>query len=237
MYSEASSKTVLRIENQACIIEGVKPEDQQILTDFCAQGLPTLCWIMNFYPKKKPTVCLIQVHQFASLFRLPLKMEIGIDEQIVEQAQQKNPQIKHINDVIKWLNHQLLLSSSKKSENSRGFISAGKGKTKEDQKAFRMHGLSIAADVRIEDEILKMQRIVSVRTSQNNDNIDTIMLTEAPINFCDVTVAGKFRGEARRQLDDIVARGESYLDIWSKYNELERNSFLERRPIFWVFPI
>lgn len=232
-YSETSSQTILKEGDQAFVISGVTPSDQQILSDINAQGMPKLCWLLHFYPKEKPTVCVIQVHQFCRLFRFPDKMEIGIDDQMVQQVQQKNPEAKTTEKVIDWLCDQLLLRP--KNDIGRAFVSAGKGKEKSDPDAFRLHGISIAVDVKVVSESLQIQRIVSVKSTKNREEAETIMLTEAPITFCDATVAGKFRHQSRQQLEEIVATGESYMDLWSKYNDLEKAGLLEKARMFGYF--
>jgi hypothetical protein len=53
--------------------------------------------------------------------------------------------------------------------------------------------------------------------------------------FVDLTIAGRFRGAARTQLDQLVEGTDSYLGIWREYNRLERQSILRRaREFGWL---
>jgi hypothetical protein len=104
----------------------------------------------------------------------------------------------------------------------------------EGSRAFRLHGTTVTADIeRGEDGRLFVRRI-SQASRRPGDA--PVVLLESALSFCDADRAGTFAGEARTQLDHIVADSNSYLELWRKYKELEREVKIEEALELGSFP-
>lgn len=99
-----------------------------------------------------------------------------------------------------------------------------------------LRGNGIAIDVRRnESDHLIVDRVVPARQPKE-DELRPIVLVEGQFSFCDISIAGQFRGSARNELDQLVERADSYLSLWKEYNQLERESILQRaRQFGWVY--
>lgn len=105
--------------------------------------------------------------------------------------------------------------------------------------AFRLYGKGIAVDVipviHEKEDKFKVSRIVEARRASQNNEKRPVLLVEGKFRFCDMTIAGAFRGTARTELDQIVKEAGSYLGIWKEYNKLERENILARsREFGWL---
>ena len=59
-----------------------------------------------------------------------------------------------------------------------------------------------------------------------------LYLATGEIAFCDLTLAGQFRGTARDEIAERARQADSYLRLWRDYNDLERAGILERAQDF-----
>jgi len=58
---------------------------------------------------------------------------------------------------------------------------------------------------------------------------------EAQFSFCDISIAGTLRPNARNELDLIVEKSNSYLGLWKEYNNIETQNILHKVQQFgWV---
>jgi len=225
---------MMRAGEEVIQIKGATNSDEQILTDICTRNSPRVSWIVELKPKKNVKSLYIQNHTFPTEFHLPL-IELAVDEKTVESSKKLNHTVKTTLDVIGWLTDQCLLESMSQGQYFRAFISAGAGGARKNPKAFMLHGKSIRVHMkRIEErekngEILVVDRITRGKA---NDGRYPIMLAQGTISFCDKTLVGKMRYDAQSQLSSLISSGESFLNIWHKYGELEADNIIRNARAF-----
>lgn len=241
---------LLRQGEHGCAVKGSDSRNQTLLTNTVHRDLPKLCWVAGKIPQNGHIQTLIlQIHEFPSRHIWPDAIDMGIDEKVVEHIRKKRGQLTSVESVVEWLTKKIIIPPNN-SEMDRVLLS-GSPKPRLsrsddpdeqdddeiifpfDQSAFRLYGKGIAADVVHEKEDkFKVSRIV--RAFQNDEK-RLVLLIEGKFQFCDMIIAGAFRGVARTELDQIVKEADSYLGIWKEYNRLERENILARcRKFGWL---
>jgi hypothetical protein len=224
------AETSLRVLDQAWDVVGAGPADDQALDELFAQNLPRLVWLTTAQPAAAPTGVLLKVHRFARQFAWSESMEVGIDEGIVEDLQKRFlPERRSLtpDGAASWFAEQMLLPPRTTGGPNRAFVSAGPA-LGADARAFRLQGLRVAADVQVSaDGRLLITRLVRTGKQGAGDR-HPVLLAEVPVRFMDSTVAGRFRGAAKTQLDQIIHQSGSYLEIWNRWNQLEAEVIAEK---------
>lgn len=243
--SDAANQPLLRIfdgdAERAFLVDGSDPRSQSELGRVLARGLPRLTWIAAVWPRPGRGMTerlTLQIHEFPTLLTLAVPMEIGIDERVIEQVQKRQPQLTGVEEVSRWLADHLLLPPLPNQEDAwprmlfSGQADAGSGRTI----AFRLLGAGIRVDVACgADDRLRVTRFTESRRAGRSSTRRPVQLLSCPVRFCDVTVAGQFRGRARTELDQLVEHAGSYLRIWKEYNALEHESIVRRaRALGWL---
>ncbi|KFA90324.1 DEAD/DEAH box helicase [Archangium violaceum] len=233
-FSETTGQTLLRVGSGAWAIRGVDSRNQTLLQELEERNLPRLCWVAHALPKGANTQrVLLQVNEFPLRYTWPGDIDLGVDDRLVEQVRQKHPRLVTVASVVSWLTEKMLLRSPEEAGTSRVFLSGSAHPQAEQLGAFRLLGSGLAVDVvRGRDDRLRITRVVEQRRSERYDERRPLLLVEGRWRFCDVTLAGEFRGVARTQLDQLVERSTSYLHLWKAYNALERASILRRARAF-----
>jgi hypothetical protein len=213
-------------------VRGIDKTNQNRLTKLLERNLPSLSWISGINPKKSssPTSMTVQINQFPARRIWEEKIEIGIDDRIIEQIRSKHlKKAATAREIIDWLDGQLLLPlQEENAENKRAIIMANPD---EEQnrigKSLRTFGKEIAIDVkRNSEDKLFIDRVV--KYSRNNTGYRQQILVEGLLSFCDISIAGQFRGTAKTELDNLVEKAGSYLSLWLEYNQLEKESIVAR---------
>jgi hypothetical protein len=141
-----------------------------------------------------------------------------------------------VESVVQWLTETILLHPRASGGEPRVLLSGTPASAEDKKTAFRLYGDGFAIDVeRNADDRLRISRVVEARRAVEGDERRPIYLASGQIRFCDATVAGQFRGVARTEIDNLVARADSYLSLWREYNDRERQSILKRANQFgWI---
>lgn len=235
-FSRSMDQTLLTVAgSKPWSIQGMTPHGDKQLARLAERNLPMLCWVANTLPKEGNTRrVVLQVHEFPMAYTWPDDIDMGVDDKLVETLRRKHPRLTQVQDVVAWLADKVLLTSSTE-DLSRVCLSSGTQPQAERLGAFRLHGNGITVDVvREPDERLRVIRAIEQRQSDRQDERRPVVLVQGRWRFCDMTVAAEFRGATRTQLDQLVERGGSYLQLWKDYNALERQSVLRRAQAFGV---
>ena len=238
LYSSGlESDALLRIGQDSWTIEGMDAHHDELLRRILLRGLPRVAWVAALRPGESPPATaslVLEVREFPSDNVWPEPVELGVDEKVVEFARKKRRRLSALADVVKWLEDQVLVTDADGS--SRVLLSGSPTSETDQRRGFRLHGRGIAVDVARDDKGgLLVTRIVETRRTRRDDERRPVLLVRGQFQFVDHTVAGRFRGSARSELDEIVAGAESYLAIWREYNEIERRGIQRRaREFGWL---
>ncbi len=234
--SELSNAVILRIGDQAWDIEGVDSHHSETLDRVVDRNLPKICWVASAMPPKSsnPTSLVLEIREFPSEHIWPDTVDFGVDEKIVDALRKKRGALVATTDVVEWLTDKVLISDP--SDSTRCLLSGSPTPQADKRSGFRLYGHGVAVDIaRDADDRLLVTRVVEARRPNTNDERRPVLLVRGKLRFVDHTVAGRFRGTARTQLDQLVEDSDSYLGLWKEYNDLERASILRRAKEFgWL---
>jgi hypothetical protein len=224
-----SGETFLNIAGNSLRVQGRGRADDVALSEIVERNLPRLVWIASRPPRQGPVEHVtLQVHEFIQSHQLPGTFDIGLDERLIEDIRKRyGRRGDSVEALATWLEQELLLPASEGHSGRRALLSASPRGSGE-HSAFRLHGRSLAVDVRRTGERLLLERVVGARQGRQAREQRPISLAEAAFCFRDATVATEFRGTARSRLDVIVQSEGSYLSIWQEYNALARRYVLEQ---------
>lgn len=167
----------------------------------------------------------------------PQAFEIGVDDKIAEKARSRQclgDSSASAERIMAWLSEALLCPDPQSPGTSRAAISYGRTKSQRASAvaSFTIWGDRIVADVALQpDGRLRIENLVKGR--QKDDR--WLSLLQAPITFHDASQAAAFRHEALNQLKAITAQADSYLGLWRRYNDLEREIILRRARDLGIF--
>jgi hypothetical protein len=234
-FSDATGGSLLKVGAKAWNIVGADKRSNILIESIRNRNLPRVGWVVSVRPKGQKTEALmLQIHEFPAHHDWPDQIDIGVDDRHVEQVRAKLRRSVTAAEATQWLNERLLLPAA--DGRNRVFLSGSPTHQTDQRVAFRLHGHGYAVDVaRGQDEKLLATRIVEAKRGQTPDERRPVVLVTGRIQFCDATLANAFRGTARTELDQLVERAGSYLNIWMEYNQLERASVLRRaRTLGWL---
>lgn len=232
----SDDSVLLCIEESMVSVKGTSPHNQQKLRGFVARGAPKLAWIVQrSSPKDKPECVLLEIHEFSSSLRWEEPMDVGIDEQFLDDVRVQVGRRMSEDDAVEWLTERFVLSSVEQSGNVRALLSGPPLNQNVDLTAFRLYGKQYAIDVKRDDDRLLATRLVQANRSIEGGQTRPIYLLTTQLSFCSATMASQFRGVARSELDHIVQNSSSYLSLWEEYNKLEKRNILQRaREFGWL---
>jgi hypothetical protein len=234
-FSDVTGDSLLRIGASAWSVVGADKRASNALQRLRDRNLPRVAWVASVRPKgEKSEVVLLQVHEFPARYDWPDPVDIGVDDKLVEQVRQKLGRSVTAAEATQWLNDRFLLHAD--DGTARVFLSGSPTPETDQRGAFRLHGRGYAVDVaKGRDDKLLATRVVEAKRGSSPDERRPVVLVLGRIRFCDATIAGAFRGAARTQLDQLVEKAGSYLNVWKEYNKLERESVLRRaRTLGWL---
>lgn len=235
--SGLESEALMRVGKSSWAIEGANAHQQELLAGVLLRALPRVAWVAARHPnddKLAATSLVVEVREFPSENVWPQPVDLGVDEKVVEYVRSKRKSLSSIGDVIAWLEDRILVTDPGGS--TRVLLSGSPNPQADQRSAFRLYGRGWAVDVaRDAEDRLQVTRVVEAKRTQNDDDRRPILLVRGQFRFVDHTVAGRFRGTARSELDQIVGEAGSYLAIWREYNKLERRSIQRRaREFGWL---
>ena len=236
-FNETTDVVLLRIDQSTWSVKGSDKKNHQSLMKLVERDYPRLCWVSGRYPKEGPAErVLIQTHEFRQRQTWPVDIEMGIDDKVVDDARKKRADLTTVTQIIGWLSEQMIIPPAVEAQWPRLLISGSPHAQNGQQNAFRIHGMLISVDVqRDEEDRLRVIRIVESRSARPNNELRPLFIVQGGFKFCDITVAGQFRGSVRTQLDQIVSDSGSYLSIWARYNQIERENIQRKAQQFgWL---
>ncbi|MEZ4436946.1 MAG: AAA domain-containing protein [bacterium] len=201
------------------------------LLDRMERDRPRLMWIAGRSPDG--LTLTLQIHEFGHRIEAPEPLALGVDEKIVDDVRAHLRQSIDASAVADWLAERLLLPADPAGM-QRAIVTAGP--RPDIERAFRLHGGPIAADVTWHGDRPLITRVAfSNRPARPSEHRPPVLL-RARLTIVDATQAGTLRGVARAELDRLVAQAGSYLGIWRRYWTLEGRRVIERRRAFGVVP-
>ena len=219
----------LRIGAEDWDVEGATPRDRESLRQIVMRRLHLLAWLVQADPVQGPaSSLLIEIHEFPAAFIWDEAIDIGVDDKIVDDLR-KRRRVNSVEDAVKFLEERILLPPRADAAKNRVLLSGSSSQGTGKETAFRLFGKEFAADIRGgSDNKLRVTRVVASRQAIEGDDRYPIYLATGEFRFCDLTIAGQFRGLVRTELDHLVAQSTSYLGLWKMYNEREKTSVLRR---------
>ena len=167
----------------------------------------------------------------------PQAFEIGVDDKIATKVRSRNclgDSSATTERVMAWLSESLLCPDPQTTGSFRAAISYGRTKSQRESAvaSFTIWGDRFVADVALQpDGRLRIENLVKGRQKDDRG----LSLLQAPISFHDASQAAAFRHEALNQLKAITSQADSYLGLWRRYNDLEREIILRRAREVGVF--
>ena len=231
-----ASETMLEVDGDRYEVEGVGSADSDCLRELTLRAMPMVAWLVQASPGRVPAAsALVQFHEFSQSHSLPDAMEIGVDDRVVEDLRQRLRRQVSTAGAAEWLKDRMLLPARTPGASPRALLS-GSPPAAGQHSAFRLYGKGFAIDVqRTAKNRLGITRIAESRRRMEGDDSRPILLVSGDVRFADASVAAEFRGVAQTVLDQIVDQADSYLGLWRKYNDLERQTILEKaRDFGWV---
>ncbi|TLM67375.1 MAG: DNA/RNA helicase [Deltaproteobacteria bacterium] len=236
-FNETTDELLMKVGDHAISITGENPGDNETLGRLRSKGLPRICWVAAALPTKVETRRItLQIHEFPARYEWPETVDLGIDDKVVEDVRRREDKIINVAGVVDWLTERVLLVPFEPGGLIRALLTGSPDLQGEKKTAFRLHGVGISIDVsRTKENRLLVTRIVQSKRSDRLEERRPVILVQGNIRFCDLTMAGQFRGTARSMLDQMVAGAGSYLKLWGDYNHIERESILKRaRALGWL---
>ncbi|HEX5405043.1 MAG TPA: AAA domain-containing protein [Pseudonocardiaceae bacterium] len=167
----------------------------------------------------------LQCHRFRDIpLRKPLS--IGVDDEVRDKVRLALRGMgAYFSAVASWLVDEFTLTPAP-ARTRRRLIYSGGPVTDPDvaDKGFTMHGRRWLADVAVRDDRLCVVRLVEVGSRQPPR---WTMLSEVEVDFVDKTSAGLADEELRAMLAGLADSGQSYIEMWNAYNEIERAAIID----------
>lgn len=235
--SGLESEALLRVGKSTWTIKGMNAHHQDLLSGVLGRALPRVAWVAAREPtdeKVAATSLVLEIREFPSENVWPEPVELGVDEKVVEAVRSKRRSLSSISDVVAWLEERILVKDVGGS--TRVLLSGSPNPQADQRSAFRLYGVGWMVDIaRDAEDRLLVTRVIEAKRPQSDDERRPILLVRGQFRFVDHTVAGRFRGTARSELDQIVGEAGSYLAIWREYNKLERRNIQRRAQDFgWL---
>lgn len=231
--SPLSAEATLYVGTQAHAVRCDIARDQRRLSDILDRCLPQLAWVEVGTDAGNDNRIILQIREFAAAFTWPDEVQLGVDEKLVDALRARGTAMT-TDEACRWLTDQMLLTAPDGA--TRALICGSPVPNSELRSGFRLLGREYAADVaRLPDDRLLVLRVVEARRGNRNADGRMVHLATGRMQFVDATVAGKYQGIARSQLDEVVREAGSYLRLWKEYNEVERGYLLKvARDFGWL---
>ena len=237
LFGDDGADLRLQIDGNVWEVEGATPHDRDVLRRVALHSLPRLVWLaQGASTRRNAASVLVQIHEFPSALTVDEPMEIGVDERVVDDLRKRLGRSVAVDGAVDWLAERLLLPPRQTDGPRRAILSGSPLADAGGKTAFRLHGKDVAVDIqRGPDDRLRATRVVTQRRKIEGGEGRPFHLVTGPIRFCDLTVAGQFRGAAQTELDQIVAQADSYIGLWDLYNKKEHEAVLRRaREFGWI---
>ncbi|MBB5773678.1 DEAD/DEAH box helicase [Nonomuraea jabiensis] len=177
-------------------------------------GMKTVSWVLTGTREARDPF-VVQCHLFPGV-SLGERLVIGVDDYVADQVRSSAGS----QSVYTWLGEEFTLSPGP----SRIVHSGGPADTETPEvRPFSMHGRRWIADVGLRDDRLQIVRIVPSGRRQPSR---WIRISEVELSFVDVAEAVATE-QIRAMLAGLMEEGRSYIEMWSAYNDIEREALVE----------
>lgn len=215
----SGDQTLLKAGSRVWSVEGVTPADTTELVGVAASGLPVLA----FVAKVAGAEAVLDTRRYSQELRITEKIELGLDEKLLEDIFRVHHVGGTVADVATWLTDRLFLTSAPGGPGElRRLVITGDPRERLD--AFRVYGHKVSADIKRVNDVLRIERVVRGGRRGNR----RLTLLHAPIEVVDATLAAQLHGAVRTTLREAVATDGSYLRVWQDYHQRERENVLRR---------
>lgn len=235
---ESSNNILLQHGSDIWDIQGKDRQNQTYLEGILERNLPILCWLIEIRPKQpSPNQLSIRVHEFPGKLHISDEIQFGIDEKIIEDIRNRHlRRSEPVEKIIEWLSGEVFLPSADEEGKVRVLMLTGKNYQDGLENAFQLYGNRIAIDLRrTDDDRLRVERVTRTRQLKDFNEQRPLILVEAFMSICDLSIAGTLRGNIRTELDALARNATTYLSLWRQYNELEQKGILRRAQEFsWI---
>ncbi len=176
-----------------------------------------------------PQNLIVEIHEFPTAFVWDEPVDIGLDDRTVDDIRKRLRRHVSINEAVKFLDERILLPPLQNAL-VRVLLSGTPALRSSAKTAFRLYGKQgYAVDVeRKPDSHLHVTRVVIGQQAREGNEGRPIYLVTGQIKFCDQTLARQFRGIALTELDSLVTRADSYLNLWNECNSRELKAIREK---------
>ena len=236
--NEISNDILLGHGSDIWNIQGKDRQNQTQLEGILERNLPTLCWLLEIRPQRQPPNQLsIQVHEFPGILYIPDEIQFGVDEKVIEDIRKRHLRPSEpVEKIIEWLNRELFITPAHEGGKRRLLMRTGKNYQDGLENSFQLCSNRITVDLRrTEENRLRVERVAKSRPPKDFSEQRPLILVQAAMWFCDMSIAGTLRGDIRTELDVLARNADTYLSLWREYNELEQKAILERANEFgWI---
>jgi hypothetical protein len=216
-------------------VRGIDTGNQGVLQEIINARHPHLSWVLSTRPKGKikPNRVVLAVRPFASEVPMSEVLEIGVDDKIVDDLEQKMGKSISSDIALKVLTDDILINYDYKSSLKRAILSDSPPSDKKYRRGgFRMFGKRYALDVAVPLGSERMQKLEVIRLIRL-PKIDPqkhagATLLNAPLSFKDVTVAQSIDEKGEAKFREIADKAGSSLKLWREYNKLEKESIIKK---------
>ncbi len=212
----------INYNGESVIIQGNSKADNRKLDSIFESDGRNFSWLVGTQEEKGRTFRLqIQNHQFLNRLVLPEQLRIGVDEKIYESFGKNfiQGQIPDSAKLDKIRNLFLLKSGIGKV--TRLQVIPPSSEASLNNSSFAIVGKNARAIVKSSDEdglyIERIHRYNGVKDKL----LPSLTIIEADLDFIDGTEAGKFVQQNKHLMDSMEASGNSWVNLWKQYNNLE----------------
>lgn len=210
-------------------VKGANASSQRLIEELLQHNFARICSVVSArFVQQKTHTLVIEIFSFAEHYAEPGEVHFGISDSIIEQLDNLQ-MLPRTGDqgaaAVKCLEENTIIDAAV-SFQPRLLISGPAVSDDLLERAFRIYGKEIIVDIeRTDDGTWRVQRVHRFGTLATEHSI---ILVFGQFKYVDISAAAQVRSMPSGILDSLVEQASSYLNLWRQYNELERESNLDR---------
>jgi hypothetical protein len=234
-----SGEVVIGCGDSVISARGYSGKDRAALERLESTFLDKIIYIQSdrSFEPGEPGRLVLEARIYMRGYQMNREFKIGVDEKILDnvrgQLQQQDVDMEAACD---WLKEEFLLPDCDTESNcSRAFISADPN-PHGFSGDYRIYGRNVVADVRRDPSGAQIiDKIVKSGSARKNLGTRSIQILSAPFDFVHIDAASNSNATEQAELKAFIESEDSYLNLWIKYNDIERrNSIQEAIRFGWV---
>ena len=205
-------------------IAGREPHDRHELQRILGADRERIVWLPRSSMHDGAQRAMLQVHEFAGGVHWTEPVALAVDDRLLENLK-KSRRLRasaQIADALRWLDGCFLLPDAQAAPNRAACATIEYGERAADASVFSLHGRGVTADVKRDPGGRLLVTRVRPLSRTASDAASALHLMRGELGFADATLAGQLAAPAAAELDDLIKRSDSYLQLWGMYNEIER---------------